>query len=87
MTTLETVTGPIGGDAVGLALPHEHVFVDLSGPEHPDYCKVDWSEVRTVCVDRLTELRRQGVDLDPVRVNVRRRLQVGGSIHGAIHRL
>jgi phosphotriesterase-related protein len=63
MTTIETVTGPIDGDMVGLALPHEHVFVDLLGPDHPDFCRVDWSEVRTVCVDRLADLRRQGVDL------------------------
>jgi phosphotriesterase-related protein len=63
MTTIETVTGPIEGDTVELALPHEHVFVDLLGPAHPDFCRVDWSEVRTVCADRLVELRRQGVDL------------------------
>lgn len=63
MTTIETVTGPIEGEDVGLALAHEHVFVDLLGPDHPDYGKVDWSEVRTACVDRLGDLRRQGVDL------------------------
>jgi phosphotriesterase-related protein len=63
MTTIQTVTGPIGGETVALALPHEHVFVDLLGPGHPDYCNVDWSEVRSVCVDRLAGLRRQGVDL------------------------
>ncbi len=63
MTTIETVTGPIEGEDVGLALAHEHVFVDLLGPDHPDYGRVDWSEVRTACVDRLGELRRQGVDL------------------------
>lgn len=63
MTTIETVTGPIGAEAIALALAHEHVFVDLLGPGHPDYCNVDWSEVRSVCVDRLAELRLQGVDL------------------------
>ncbi|MGE5459556.1 MAG: hypothetical protein ACM3WR_02900 [Solirubrobacterales bacterium] len=63
MTTIETVTGPIEGEDVGLALPHEHLYADLLGPDHPDFCKVDWSEVRAACVDRLTGLRRLGVDL------------------------
>jgi phosphotriesterase-related protein len=63
MTRIETVTGPIEGDTVGLALAHEHVFVDLLGPGHPDYRRVDWSKVRSVCVERLAEIRRQGVDL------------------------
>lgn len=63
MTRIETVTGPIEGDTVGLALAHEHVFVDLLGPGHPDYRRVDWSKVQSVCVERLAEIRRQGVDL------------------------
>lgn len=63
MTTIETVTGPIEGDTVGLALPHEHVFVDLLGPTHPDFCRVDWSQVHSASVDRLARLRQLGVDL------------------------
>lgn len=63
MTTIQTVTGPVEGDAVSLALPHEHLFVDLLGPTHPDFCRVDWSRVRTACGARLAALRELGVDL------------------------
>ncbi len=63
MTTVDTVTGPIDADAVGLALPHEHVFVDLLGPDDPRFCRVDWSEVRVATIDRLSPLRGLGVDL------------------------
>ncbi|MGH2541094.1 MAG: esterase, partial [Actinomycetota bacterium] len=60
---IETVTGPIGdGDFTG-ALAHEHLFVDFLGPADPDYTRVDWNEVRAVCLERLAEVRREGVDL------------------------
>jgi phosphotriesterase-related protein len=63
MTTIQTTTGPIDGDTVALALPHEHLFVDLLGPTHPDYCGADWTEVRGVCNARLTALGELGIDL------------------------
>lgn len=62
-TFVQTVTGPVGADRVRLALPHEHVFVDLLGPSDPGFCRVDWAEVRTACVRRLAALRELGVDL------------------------
>ncbi len=60
---LETVTGPIGWDGFTRALAHEHLFADFLGPDHPDYCRVDWEEVRAACVDGLGEVRGEGVDL------------------------
>lgn len=63
MTTIQTTTVPIDGDTVALALPHEHLFVDLLGPTHPDYCGVDWTEVRAACSARLAAVRDLGVDL------------------------
>lgn len=63
MPTIETVTGPIESDSVGLTLPHEHVFVDLLGPDDAGYCQVDWPTIREACTRRLEELRRLGVDL------------------------
>lgn len=60
---IETVTGPIGVDGFASALAHEHLFVDFLGPDHPEYCRVDWREVRTECLERLAEVRRTGVDL------------------------
>jgi phosphotriesterase-related protein len=34
---LQTVNGSIGVEALGLVLPHEHLFTDLRGPLAPDY--------------------------------------------------
>ena len=59
----ETVSGPIGLDGFTRALAHEHLFADFLGPDHPDYCRVDWEEVRAACVDGLGEVRGEGVDL------------------------
>ena len=61
--TIETVTGPIEVDGFTSALAHEHLFVDFLGPDHPEYCRVDWHEVRTACLERLAQVRRAGVDL------------------------
>jgi phosphotriesterase-related protein len=60
---IQTVTGPIGVDGFTEALAHEHLFVDFLGPDHPEYCRVDWREVRTACIERLAPVRRAGVDL------------------------
>ena len=61
--TIETVTGPIGFDGFTSALAHEHLFVDFLGPDHPDYCQVDWRDVRTECLERLIQVQRAGADL------------------------
>ena len=78
MTTIQTVTGPIEADAVSLALPHEHVFVDLLGPDHPDFCRVEWAEVRAVCTDRLASVRDHGVDLflDCTAIGIGRNVEI-----------
>jgi phosphotriesterase-related protein len=62
-STIETVLGPVDPGLVGLALAHEHLFVDLLGPAHPGYGRVDWGSVTATCVQRLAELREVGVDL------------------------
>ena len=62
-TIVETVTGSIEDGGFTSALAHEHLFVDFLGPDDPDYCRVDWNEVRAVCIERLAEVRREGVDL------------------------
>lgn len=63
MPTIETVTGPVDSTTVGLTLPHEHVFVDLLGPEDPGFCQVDWPKILETCTDTLGGLRRLDVDL------------------------
>lgn len=85
MTTIQTVTGPIDAVTVELALPHEHVFVDLLGPEHPDFCRVNWSEVRAACVERVGQLREQGVDLlvDCTALGIGRNVELLRDVSGA----
>lgn len=63
MPTIETVTGPVDSDSVGLTLPHEHVFVDLSGPDDPGFCQVDWPKIRETCTHTVAGLRQLDVDL------------------------
>lgn len=63
MPTIETVTGPVDSDSVGLTLPHEHVFVDLLGPEDPGFCQVDWPKIRETCTHTVAGLRQLDVDL------------------------
>jgi phosphotriesterase-related protein len=60
---LETVTGPITGDAVEWALEHEHLFVDFDGAKDPSYEDVDWADVTGACVNSVGELIAQGVNL------------------------
>ena len=60
---IETVTGPVGRGAIARALGHEHLFVDFLGPEDPAYCRVDWDEVRATCLERLADVRGDGVGL------------------------
>jgi phosphotriesterase-related protein len=60
---LETVTGPVVGSKVRVALGHEHFFVDFSGPTSPAYMNVNWADVTGACVNNAAELRTLGVDL------------------------
>ena len=60
---LETVTGPVRGSEITLAMAHEHLFVDFLGPTDPAYMDVNWSDVTAACVASVNVLRGQGVDL------------------------
>ncbi len=61
--TLQTVRGPIPADTISRALAHEHLFVDFQPADHVRYMDVDWGMVRGAAVNRLRELRAQGIDL------------------------
>lgn len=63
MATIETATGPIDAAEAGLTLPHEHLFVDLLGPQDPGFCQVDWPRVSDSCARTVAGLRRLDVDL------------------------
>lgn len=42
--TVESVTGPVGPDELGLTLPHEHVFINMSPTEPRDGYMTVWEE-------------------------------------------
>lgn len=43
-STVESVTGPIGPDELGLTLPHEHVFINMTPTEPRDGFMTVWEE-------------------------------------------
>jgi phosphotriesterase-related protein len=58
---LHTLRGPISGDALGLILPHEHLFTDLRGPTSSTYAEADVDHVAQVIGPYLNEAWRKGV--------------------------
>jgi phosphotriesterase-related protein len=44
LTTVQSVTGPIGPDDLGITLPHEHVFINMSPTEPRDGVMTIWEE-------------------------------------------
>lgn len=58
---LHTLHGPIDGDALGLILPHEHLFTDLRGPHVADYAQGEESVVVSVVGPHLAEAAAAGV--------------------------
>ncbi|EHN09362.1 putative phosphotriesterase [Patulibacter medicamentivorans] len=44
MTTVQSVTGPIEADELGITLPHEHVFINMSPTEPRDGFMTVWEE-------------------------------------------
>jgi len=44
LATVQSVTGPIGPDELGLTLPHEHVFINMSPTEPRDGYMTVWEE-------------------------------------------
>lgn len=60
---LETVTGPVKGSQIRLAMAHEHLFTDFFGATDSGYMDVDWSNITGACVTRMLELRAQEVNL------------------------
>ena len=54
LSTVQSVTGPIGPDEVGLALPHEHVFINMSPTEPRDGFMTVWEE-RKADVERFRD--------------------------------
>lgn len=76
--SIHTVKGPIETDALGLILPHEHLFTDLRGPRVPDYAQGEPSEVVKVVGPFLAEASAAGVTalVECSTVGVGRNLEV-----------
>jgi phosphotriesterase-related protein len=72
MRRLQTVKGDINPDALGLMLPHEHLFVDLRGPNAPAYAQANPDTVAQVMRPFLAAAEAAGVtafvDCAPVGV-------------------
>src|SRR5215207_2789690 len=58
--SIHTIRGPVEIDALGLILPHEHLFTDLRGPSVPDYARAEPSEVVKVVKPYLAEASAAG---------------------------
>jgi phosphotriesterase-related protein len=86
---LQTLKGAVNPDTLGLILPHEHLFVDLRGPDAPGYAQADPDTVAQVMRPFLAAAEAAGVtafvDCAPVgvgrSVSVLRRLAETTPIH------
>lgn len=69
---IQTITGDVAAESLGLTLPHEHLFVDLRGPFAPGYAEADPEKVVTVMKPYLEAIEAVGVkafvDCAPVGV-------------------
>lgn len=59
--SIHTINGPVETGALGLVLPHEHLFTDLRGPHVPDYARGEPSAVVKVVGPFLAEAAAAGV--------------------------
>ena len=58
---IHALKGSVEIDALGLILPHEHLFTDLRGPHVPDYARGDPSMVVQVVAPYLADAEAAGV--------------------------
>ncbi|MFC2076894.1 phosphotriesterase [candidate division KSB1 bacterium] len=58
---IQTVTGAISPDDMGLTLPHEHVMVDFVGADKVNRFRYDADEVVATMLPYLKEIKRLGV--------------------------
>jgi phosphotriesterase-related protein len=58
---IQTVNGRVAVDALGLILPHEHLFTDLRGPQAPGYARAEPADVGRVMTPYLAAAHAAGV--------------------------
>jgi phosphotriesterase-related protein len=78
MPNLITTLGPIGSDALGVILPHEHVFVDLRTSDQAGYAEADTDDVVRLMAPEIERARAAGVSaiVEPSTVGVGRRADI-----------
>lgn len=82
MTSLITTLGPFAEDALGLILPHEHIFVDLGPIEAESYKGADVNEVIQVMAPEIEKIKAQGVTalVECTPVGVGRRVDIDKAV-------
>jgi phosphotriesterase-related protein len=78
MRDLITTLGNVDEAKSGIILPHEHVFVDLRKPDHPEHARAVTAEVVEVMSPELGRARAAGVGaiVEPSTVGVGRRADI-----------
>ncbi len=61
MRQLHTTLGPLGKDALGMILPHEHVFVDLRTPDQPGYAEAEAADVVALMAPEIEKIKALGI--------------------------
>jgi phosphotriesterase-related protein len=87
MRNLITTLGRLTGEAAGIILPHEHVFVDLRTPDHPEHGRARTDEVVEVMTPELQRARAAGIGaiVEASTVGVGRRADVLRAVSEAAH--
>jgi phosphotriesterase-related protein len=78
MPHLITTLGPKRADELGMILPHEHVFVDLRTPDHPEHGQGDPDDVIRLMQPQLTAATEAGITaiVEPSTLGVGRRADI-----------
>ena len=78
MRNLITTLGRISEDSAGTILPHEHVFVDLRTPDHPEHGRAQTAEVVDVMTPELRRAHAAGIGaiVEASTVGVGRRVDI-----------
>ncbi len=61
MTSLITTLGPLQQEALGMMLPHEHIFVDLGPIAAESYKTADVADVIRVMAPAIEQIKAQGI--------------------------
>ncbi|MEZ4860935.1 MAG: esterase [Caldilineaceae bacterium] len=85
MPKLITTLGPLDADALGMILPHEHIFVDLGPIEAASYLHADPADVVRVMAPEIAKIQAQGITalVECTPVGVGRRADIDRAVSAA----